>query len=285
MTVAPDRGCVTSRLLILLLCGRCAQGRRHGLIIERLRRDCCTRTIVTVDTRLLHALLILACLFTTVTGLSLRPAVPAGIRPLGTTHRTSTRVATAGPAIMALRTDEGAGSDTVFAASPLIPILRPKPKFRVKTRVPLAPAATYPPPVPSVAQLRAKMRYLDADAAETVRASGDQAPHHPKQTSFSLCGWVAREEGASRGSVHPAPRPPLRSPPSRVACGGWQVMEALEFASRAHEGQRRKSGEPFIIHPIEARTLLTPIRGTRDTPRIPPTQSVWCTRRGRLVGA
>ena len=38
------------------------------------------------------------------------------------------------------------------------------------------------------------------------------------------------------------------------------VNEALDFAAKAHQEQRRKSGEPFIIHPIEVACILAELR-------------------------
>lgn len=35
-----------------------------------------------------------------------------------------------------------------------------------------------------------------------------------------------------------------------------QILDALAFASEAHEGQMRKSGEPYISHPIEVAKIL-----------------------------
>jgi len=44
-----------------------------------------------------------------------------------------------------------------------------------------------------------------------------------------------------------------------------KLRKSFEFASKAHEGQKRKSGEPFIIHPIEVATILADLRMDVDT--------------------
>jgi len=41
-------------------------------------------------------------------------------------------------------------------------------------------------------------------------------------------------------------------PPDKVAL----VAKAYEFAAKAHEGQKRESGEPFISHPLAVAMLL-----------------------------
>lgn len=38
------------------------------------------------------------------------------------------------------------------------------------------------------------------------------------------------------------------------------VREALSLAYDAHAGQRRKSGEPFITHPVEVTRILAELR-------------------------
>ena len=35
-----------------------------------------------------------------------------------------------------------------------------------------------------------------------------------------------------------------------------RVQEAYDFAFQAHEGQRRRSGEPYITHPVAVADLL-----------------------------
>uniref|UniRef100_A0A7S1FMD9 Putative GTP diphosphokinase RSH1, chloroplastic n=1 Tax=Corethron hystrix TaxID=216773 RepID=A0A7S1FMD9_9STRA len=44
-----------------------------------------------------------------------------------------------------------------------------------------------------------------------------------------------------------------------------QVKEALRVAFRAHKGQNRKSGEPFIIHPVEVCILLSSLKLDTET--------------------
>src|SRR5579871_3242090 len=38
------------------------------------------------------------------------------------------------------------------------------------------------------------------------------------------------------------------------------VKKAYEFAKRAHEGQMRKSGEPFIIHPFAVARIISELK-------------------------
>jgi RelA/SpoT family (p)ppGpp synthetase len=44
-----------------------------------------------------------------------------------------------------------------------------------------------------------------------------------------------------------------------------KVYDALRVAYRAHRGQARKSGEPFIIHPVEVALLLAGLKMDEDT--------------------
>ncbi len=43
------------------------------------------------------------------------------------------------------------------------------------------------------------------------------------------------------------------------------LTRAYRFASAAHEGQKRKSGEPFIVHPIEVAIILADLRMDAET--------------------
>ena len=41
------------------------------------------------------------------------------------------------------------------------------------------------------------------------------------------------------------------------------ILKALRFSDKAHKNQLRKSGEPFILHPIEVAKILTTIKFLR----------------------
>jgi RelA/SpoT family (p)ppGpp synthetase len=43
------------------------------------------------------------------------------------------------------------------------------------------------------------------------------------------------------------------------------VRQAYEFAFKAHDGQFRKSEEPYIIHPVEVSSILSELSGDRET--------------------
>ena len=38
------------------------------------------------------------------------------------------------------------------------------------------------------------------------------------------------------------------------------IRLAFDFANKAHEGQKRKSGEPYIIHPLSAAYILAKMK-------------------------
>ena len=44
------------------------------------------------------------------------------------------------------------------------------------------------------------------------------------------------------------------------------LAKAFRFASEAHEGQCRKSGEPFVAHPVEVAIILADLRMDVETP-------------------
>ncbi len=46
-----------------------------------------------------------------------------------------------------------------------------------------------------------------------------------------------------------------------------RIADAHDFAAAAHDGQRRKSGEPFIVHPVEVAIILAELHMDPDTLR------------------
>ena len=43
------------------------------------------------------------------------------------------------------------------------------------------------------------------------------------------------------------------------------IIRAYEFAKEAHEGQFRKSGEPYIIHPVQVADILVDLEMDHET--------------------
>lgn len=46
---------------------------------------------------------------------------------------------------------------------------------------------------------------------------------------------------------------------------GEKIWQAYEFAKKAHEGQKRKTGEDYIVHPVATMEILIDIQVDRDT--------------------
>jgi len=88
---------------------------------------------------------------------------------------------------------------------------------------------------------------------------------------WSMCD-ITRGTGVS-GTVHgmsighPAPAQALERLLSLCERRGLErdgIAAAVQFAAEAHDGQFRKSGEPYITHPIEVARLVADLEGTLE---------------------
>lgn len=58
----------------------------------------------------------------------------------------------------------------------------------------------------------------------------------------------------------------LSPAPTYLTPEEWALLErAYEFASRAHEGQKRLSGEDYIEHPVAVASILVELQGDAET--------------------
>jgi hypothetical protein len=84
----------------------------------------------------------------------------------------------------------------------------------------------------------------------------------------------AKAQGGA--AFNPPPLPTYPAPVNEVSklrslthyLGGEEnaaICEAVDYAARAHDGQRRKSGDPYIIHPLEVACVLAELRLDSDT--------------------
>lgn len=70
-------------------------------------------------------------------------------------------------------------------------------------------------------------------------------------------------------SLHQATRAYLNPSEARA------VADAVAFAVEAHAGQYRKSGEPYVVHPIETACILAEMKVDADTVGVRVSVSTW----------
>lgn len=103
-----------------------------------------------------------------------------------------------------------------------------------------------------------------------------------RQTALPIESELAEAIGALsadafEGGIAPSPEAGATvTPESRFAvlvektsylddAAAEKLKRAYEYASTAHKGVKRKSGEPYIIHPIEVALILSDLRMDVDT--------------------
>lgn len=99
-----------------------------------------------------------------------------------------------------------------------------------------------------------------APAARPVRTPGSVAPNRPATSSNRVRARLARL-GVQRSSPYnPVLEPLLRIVRSNDPKGDpsqlRQIERAYQVAERWHRGQKRKSGDPYITHPLAVTTIL-----------------------------
>ncbi|MET9878330.1 bifunctional (p)ppGpp synthetase/guanosine-3',5'-bis(diphosphate) 3'-pyrophosphohydrolase [Actinacidiphila glaucinigra] len=97
-------------------------------------------------------------------------------------------------------------------------------------------------------------------AARPVRTPGSVAPNRPATSSNRVRARLARL-GVQRSSPYnPVLEPLLRIVRSNDPKGDpsqlRQIERAYQVAERWHRGQKRKSGDPYITHPLAVTTIL-----------------------------
>ncbi|MFB7286187.1 RelA/SpoT family protein [Actinacidiphila glaucinigra] len=128
----------------------------------------------------------------------------------------------------------------------------------LSTAPPVAPAA---PAAPAEGKAAKPAPAAPATpAARPVRTPGSVAPNRPATSSNRVRARLARL-GVQRSSPYnPVLEPLLRIVRSNDPKGDpsqlRQIERAYQVAERWHRGQKRKSGDPYITHPLAVTTIL-----------------------------
>src|ERR687889_99649 len=109
--------------------------------------------------------------------------------------------------------------------------------------------------------------------ADTVRtgtgAPSDAPPSQPAPEYIPATSRVRarlHRLGGSRSAVNPVLEPLLRAVRSTHPKADVGLLErAYEVAERCHQGQQRKSGDPYITHPLAVATILAELGMTEGT--------------------
>ncbi|MBD0740703.1 bifunctional (p)ppGpp synthetase/guanosine-3',5'-bis(diphosphate) 3'-pyrophosphohydrolase [Streptomyces sp. CBMA152] len=140
--------------------------------------------------------------------------------------------------LSAERPDQQAEQATAAPAAPQQPAVEPKPVTTKSAQRPLA-AAPAPAPKPT------------SPAGSVSRSGG---------SSNRVRARLARLGGQRSSAYNPVLEPLLRivrsNDPKIETATLRQVEKAYQVAERWHRGQKRKSGDPYITHPLAVTTIL-----------------------------
>ncbi|WP_432495816.1 RelA/SpoT family protein [Kineococcus auxinigenes] len=167
---------------------------------------------------------------------------------------------TEGPAVGVRRADPadapaGAspGADPRPAAAPAVSSVVPAPGATARTTV---------HPAPPIARPAGPERRR---AAERGGRQGEAAPTGPV-TASRMLSRLARFGQHRQSNVSPVLEPLLRTVRTTHPKADLSVVErAFDRAENAHDGQRRKSGDPYITHPVAVATILAELGMTPST--------------------
>src|SRR5690606_7471486 len=101
---------------------------------------------------------------------------------------------------------------------------------------------------------------------DLVMTDGAASAHPPARAGGGLRPRWARLGGMRTSSVNPALEPLLRSVRATHPNADLSVIQrAYAVAEEAHRGQRRKSGDAYITHPLAVATILAELGMTPST--------------------
>ncbi|MCL4415057.1 MAG: HD domain-containing protein, partial [Actinobacteria bacterium] len=83
-----------------------------------------------------------------------------------------------------------------------------------------------------------------------VEVLGVASGHEPPREHGGMAGGMA--DGVARGLFEALDRSSQRLSPEELAV----VSDAAEVAERAHRGQTRQTGDPYIVHPVAVATIV-----------------------------
>ncbi|WP_432494431.1 RelA/SpoT family protein [Kineococcus gypseus] len=130
---------------------------------------------------------------------------------------------------------------------------------QVTSVVPAPAPGTHP--APPVARTAGPERRRTTERNRQV-----EGPHTGPVTASRMLSRLARFGQHRQSSVSPVLEPLLRTVRTTHPKADLSVVErAFERAEHAHDGQRRKSGDPYITHPVAVATILAELGMTPST--------------------
>jgi GTP pyrophosphokinase len=146
------------------------------------------------------------------------------------------------------------------------PARRPRPSPPAERGAPPEPAAPEPDGQPKSAVPTAVTEAPPrVPGATPLTVAKSRAPVPSRSATVRVRARLARL-GAQRGPGNPVLEPLLRTVRAHHPKADLRMVErAYEVAERHHRGQQRKSGDPYIAHPVAVTTILAELGMTPAT--------------------